>query len=122
LSLTRIFSVLWANVVIACVEYILIHERRTGRDLSEEGDLDRFANLDSLALLHKDLACVLAAVFAIEGWDTVLLGVMTLFEGLKGGHEVMPTCNTVCDDTLCDTGGDGSFDNGGDGVHGTDDL
>jgi len=121
-SLTRVFGVLWANVVVACVEYILIHERRTRRDLSEERDLDRLANLDSLALLHENLARVLAAIFAIERRNTVLFGVVALLEWLEGGHEVMPTRNTVCDNSLCDTGCDGSLDDGGDRVHGTDDL
>jgi hypothetical protein len=51
-----------------------------------------------------------------------LFWVVTFFEGLKGSHEVMSTCDTVGDDTFGDTCCDGSFDNGGDGVHGTDDF
>lgn len=90
--------------------------------MSEERDLDWLANLDSLTLLHENLARVLAAIFAVERRYTVLLGVVALFERLEGGHEVMPTRNTVCDNSFCDTGCDGSLDDGGDGVHGTDDL
>ena len=47
---------------------------------------------------------------------------MAFLEGLKSRHEVMPTSDTVCDNTFGDTGGDGTLDNGGDRVHGSDNL
>jgi hypothetical protein len=90
--------------------------------LSEERDLNWLANLDTLALLHKDLASVLASVFSIEGWDAVLFWVVAFFEWLESCHEVMPTGNTVCDNTFCDTGSDSTLDDGSDRVHGSDDL
>lgn len=120
--LTGIFGVLGANVVVACVEDIFVHERRAGCDLSEEGNLDGLTNLDSLAFLYEDLARVLAAVLAVERWHTVLLGMVALFEWLERGHEVVPTCDAMCDDTFCDTGGDGTLDDGSDRVHGSDNL
>jgi len=120
--LTRILGVLGTHVIIARVQYILVHERRTRRDLSEKGHFDRLANLDALPFLHKDLACVLAAVLAVERWHAVLLWVVTLFERLQCRHEVMPACDAVCDNALCDTGCDGTLDNGGNGVHGSDDF
>jgi hypothetical protein len=122
LSLTRILGVFRANIVITSIKYILVHERRTRRDLSEKRNLDWLANFDSLPLLHEDLASVLAAILAIERWDAVLFGVVALFEGLEGCHEVVPTCNTVCNNALSDTGCNSSLDNGSDRVHGTDDL
>jgi hypothetical protein len=90
--------------------------------LSEEGNLDGLANLYTLALLHKDLASILASIFSVQGWNTVLFWVMTFLEWLEGGHEVMPTSDTVCDNTLCDTSSDGTLDNSSDGIHGSDDL
>jgi len=90
--------------------------------LPEERNLDWLANLDPLALLHENLARVLAAIFAVKRRDTVLFGVVALLEWLERGHEVMPTRNTVCDNSLCDTGRDGSLDDSGNGVHGTDNL
>jgi hypothetical protein len=122
LGLTRILGILRANIVITSIQYILVHERRTGSNLSEKGDLDGLANLDSLAFLHEDLARVLASILAVERWNTVLFGVMALLERLESGHEVMSAGDAVCDDTFCDTGGNGTFDNGGDRVHRTDDL
>jgi hypothetical protein len=119
---TRILGVLRANIIVTCVEYILIHERSARCDLSEERDLDRLANLDSLPLLNENLARVLAAILTVEGRNAVLFGVVAFFKGLEGSHEVMPTCNTVCDDTLGNTGCDSSFDDGGNGVHRADDL
>lgn len=120
--LTRILGILRANVVIACIQDILVHERCAGGDLSKEGYLDWLADLHALAFLYKDLASVLASIFAVEGWDAVLFGVVALFEGLESGHEVVSTSDTVCDDTLCDAGSHSTLDDGGDGVHGADDL
>lgn len=120
--LTRILGILGADVLIASVQNVFVHERCTWRHLSEERDLDRLANLDSLALLHEDLAGVFASVFAIERGHSVLFGVVAFFEGLQGCHEVVTTCNTRSDDTLGNTSSDSTLDDGGDGVHGTDDL
>jgi len=121
-ELTRVLGVFRANVVVAGVQNVLVHERCAGRDLSEEGDLDWLADLDTLALLHEDLAGVLASVFSVKRWDAVLFWVVAFLEGLQGSHEVVATRNTVCNDSLCDTGGDGTLDDGGDRVHGSDDL
>lgn len=90
--------------------------------MSEERDLDGLANLDTLTFLHKDLARVLASILSVEGWDAVLFWVVALLERLESGHEVMPAGDTVCDNTFSDTGSDGTLDDGGDGVHGSDDL
>lgn len=62
---------------------VLVHEGRARGDLSEEGDLDGLANLDALALLHKDLARVLAAVLAVERGHAVLLGVVPSLNGWR---------------------------------------
>ena len=120
--LTRILSVLRTNIVITSIKNILIHQRSTRCHLPEKADLDWFSNLDPLSLLHEDLPSVFATIFTIEGGYTVLFWVVAFFERLEGSHKVMPTRNTVCDDTFGDTCCDGSFDDGGDGVHGTDDL
>jgi len=119
---TGIFGVLWADVVVTSIQDILIHERRTRRDLSEERDLDWLANLDTLTFLHKNLASVLASVLAVQRGDAVLFWVVAFFERLKCGHEVVSTSDTVRDDSLCDTGCDSALDDSGDGVHGSDDL
>ena len=71
--------VFWANIVITRIEYILAHKCSAGCNLSEERDFNRLADLDSLSLLHKDLACVLAAILAVKRWDSVLFGVVALF-------------------------------------------
>jgi hypothetical protein len=75
-----------------------------------------------LSFLHEDLPGILATIFAIKGRDSVLFWMMAFFEGLKGGHEIMSTCDTVGDNAFGDTCGDGSFDNGSDGVHRADDF
>jgi hypothetical protein len=90
--------------------------------LSEERHLYRLADLDSLAFLHENLPCVFTAVFAVEGWYAVLFRVVAFFEGLEGGHEVVTTGDAGGDDSLGDAGCDGTFDDGSDGVHGSDDF
>lgn len=90
--------------------------------MTEEADLDRLANLDSLSFLHKDLACVLAPVSAVQTGHPVLLRVISLLERLKSGHQIVSTGDTVGDYSLSDTGGHGTLDNGSDGVHRTDNL
>lgn len=47
---------------------------------------------------------------------------MALSERLQGGHEVVAAGDAGCDDALGDAGCDGAFDNGGDGVHRSDDF
>ena len=121
-KLTRILGILWAYILITGVEHILIHEGGAGCDLPEERDFDGLANLDSLAFLHEDLPRVLAPVLTIERWHTILLRMMALFEWLESCHEVMSSRDTGGDDALRDTGRDGTLDDGGDGVHGSDDL
>jgi hypothetical protein len=54
--------------------------------LTEKADLDRLADLDTLSLLYKDLAGVLATVPTVQTGNPVLLWVVSLLEGLKGGH------------------------------------
>jgi hypothetical protein len=121
-GLTWILSIFGTNIIIASIKNILIHQRSTRRHLPKETNLDWLPNLDPLSLLHKDLSSVLASIFAIKGGDTVLFWVMAFFERLQGGHKIMPTGHTVGDDTFGDTSCDGSFDDGGDGVHGSDDF
>lgn len=121
-ELTGILGVLGAYVVVTGIQDILIHESGARSDLSEERDLDRFAVLDLLALLHKDLSSELAAVFAVERGYTVGFGVVTLLERLKSSHEVVTTCHTVCDDSFRDTSSDSTLDDSSDRVHRSDDL
>lgn len=121
-GLTWILGVLGANIFVASVQNILVHERGTRRNLSEERDLDGLADLDSLTLLDEDLAGVLAPVLAIERRNAVLLGVVALLEGLQGSHEVVATRDTGSDDTLGNTGRDCTLHDGGDGIHGAYDL
>jgi hypothetical protein len=90
--------------------------------LTEEADLDRLADLDSLSLLYEDLACVLAPVPAIQTRHPVLLWVISLLERLEGGHQVVATGNTVGDHSLGDSGGHGALDDGSNGVHRPDHL
>ena len=47
---------------------------------------------------------------------------VAFFERLKGRHQVVTTSNAGCDDSLSDTGSNGAFDDGGDGIHRTDDF
>lgn len=121
-ELTRILGVLGANIIITSIQNILIHQRRTRRDLPKETDLNRLPNLNPLPLLHKDLARVLAAILAIQGGHTVLLRVVPLLERLQRSHEVVPARDAVRDDALGDAGCDGAFDDGGYGVHGSHDF
>lgn len=81
-GLTRIFGVLWTNILVARIQYILIHQGRPRGHLSEEADLHRLSDLDPLSFLHKYLPCILASIFAVQTWYPVLFRVMTLFEGL----------------------------------------
>ena len=81
-ELTWILGVLRANVFVASVQHILVHEGCAWSHLSEKRDLDRLADLDPLTLLHKDLSGVLASVLAIQRWHTVLLRVVALLERL----------------------------------------
>ena len=117
-GLTGIFGVFGTHILVAGVQDILIHEGRAGGHLAEEGDFHGLADLDALALLHEDLARVLAAVLAVEGGHAVLLGVVALFEGLERGHEVVAARDTRGDHPLRDAGGDGALNDGGNGVHG----
>ena len=120
--LTGILRILGTYVLITSVENVLIHQGCTGSNLSEEANLDRLSNLDSLTLLNKDLTSVFTSIFPIERWNTVLFWMMSFFERLKGGHEVVATRYTRCDDSLGDTCCHCAFDNGGNGVHGSNDL
>lgn len=119
---TRILGIFGADIVVAGKQHILVHEGGARGDLSKEGDLDRLAILDLLASLHENLAGKLATVLAVERGHTVGLGVVALLEGLEGTHEVVATGDAVGNDALADTGSDGALDNGGDRVHGTDNL
>lgn len=121
-SLTRILCVFRADILVASVQDVLVHKGRSRRHLSEEADLDRLADLDTFALLHKDLSGVLASIPTIQAGHTVLFRVVALFEWLESSHEVVPTCDTVGDDSFCDSCGDSSLDDRCDGVHGSDNL
>jgi hypothetical protein len=50
--------------------------------LTEEGNLDRLADFDFLALLHKYLSRELATILSIEGGNPVSFGVVALLERL----------------------------------------
>jgi hypothetical protein len=113
-QLTGILGVLRANIIVASVQDIFVHERGPGSDLSEERNLDWLADLDTLALLHKDLPSVLAPILTIQGGHTVLFWVVTLLERLKGGHEIMSTGDTMRYNPFGDTGRNGTLDDGGD--------
>jgi hypothetical protein len=116
-ALTRILGVFRAYVLVASIQNIFVHEGSARCDLAEERDLDRLASLDTLTLLHENLTSVLATVLAVQTGHTVLLRMVALFEGLEGGHEVVSTSDTRCDDALRDTSSNGTLDNGGDRVH-----
>ena len=62
---TWILGILWANILVTGVQYILIHQCRTWRHLSEEAHFDGLADLDSLTLLDEDLPRVFASIFAV---------------------------------------------------------
>lgn len=81
-ALTWIFGVLGTNVIVARIQDVLVHKRRSGSDLPEEADFHRFTDFDALAALHEDLPCVLAAIAAVERRHAVLLRVMAFFEWL----------------------------------------
>lgn len=119
---TRVLGVLRTYILITGVQHILIHEGRAGGHLAEEADLDGLADLDSLTFLHEDLPGVLAAVPTIKTRYSVLLGVVAFFEWLQRGHQVVSTCDTVGNHSLGDTGCHCTLDNGGHGVHRTDNL
>lgn len=119
---TRIFCILWTDIFIASVENILVHQRCSWCYLSKEGHLDRLSNLYPLALLHEDLAGILAPIFSVKTRYTILFRMVPLFEGLESSHEIMPTCNTRRDNALGDASSNSTFDNCGDGVHGAYDL
>lgn len=121
-ELTGILGIFRAHILVARIQDILIHQRCPRRHLPEEADFDRFANLDALSFLHEDLPCVFAPVLAVETGHTVLFGVVAFFEGLKGSHQVVTTGNAGGNDTLRDTGCDGAFDDGSNGVHGANDF
>jgi hypothetical protein len=90
--------------------------------LTEEADLDWFADSDTLSLLDEDLTGVLASIAAIQTRHTVLFRVIAFLEWLKGGHKVVPTCYAVCDDPLGDTCSDCTLDDGSHRVHRADHL
>ena len=120
--LTRILGVFRAYILIACIQDILIHQGRSWRYLPEEADLHRLPNLDPLSFLHEDLPRIFASIFTVQARYTVLFWVVAFFEGLQGRHEIMTASYTGGDDALGDTGSDGAFNDGGDGVHGANDL
>lgn len=115
---TWIFRILRADILVACIEDILIHECCSRCNLTEEADLDRLTDLYTLTLLHEDLSSVLAPVFAIQARNTVLFWVMAFFKWLQGGHQVVSTCDTGRHYTLSNSSCNGTFDNGGDRIHG----
>jgi len=117
-----ILRILRTDILITRKQHILITQRRARRDLSEKADLDRLSNPDPLTLLHENLPRILTPILAVQAGDSVRFGMMTLFEGLERRHEVMSSGNTRCYQAFSQTGGDGAFDNGGDGVHGADDA
>jgi hypothetical protein len=64
-KLTWIFGIFRTNIIVTGVQDILVHQCSTRSNLSEKADLVWFANLDTLALLHKDLSSVLATIFSV---------------------------------------------------------
>ena len=121
-ELTRVLGVFRTNVLIARIQDILIHQCCPGCHLSKEADFHWLSNLDPLSLLHEDLPCIFASIFAVQTWYTVLFRVMALFERLKGRHEIVAAGYTGGDDALGDTSRDSAFDDGSDRVHRADDL
>lgn len=119
---TRILGIFGTDVLVAGIQHVFVHERRTRRHLTEEADFDGLADLDSLPFLDKNLSCVFASVLSIQAGHAVLFWMMAFFEWLQCGHEVVSTCYSRCDDSFCDPCSDSSFDNGGDRIHRTDDL
>ncbi|KAI6753122.1 hypothetical protein HG531_005291 [Fusarium graminearum] len=115
-------SVFGTDVIVASIQDIFVHEGSAWGNLSEEGNLDRLAVLDLLALLDEDLAGEFAAILSVKGGYTVGFRVVALLERLKSSHEVVSTGDTVGDDSLCDTSSNSTLHNGSHGVHGSDNL
>lgn len=90
--------------------------------MTEEADLDGLSDLNTLSFLYENLASIFASVSAVQTGYSVLFGVVTLFEWLQGGHQVVTTSDTVSDHSLGDTCCYSTLDDGSDGIHGTDDL
>ena len=120
--LTRILCVFRTNVLIARIQNILIHQGRPRRYLSEEADLHWLSDLNPLSLLHENLPCIFASIFAVQTWYAILFRVVALFKGLQSRHEVMAASYTGGDDALGDASCDSAFDDGSDRVHRADDF
>lgn len=121
-KLTRILGILWADIIVTGIQDIFVHEGSSRSNLSEKGHFVRLPVLDFLSLVHKDLSRELASVLAIERRDSVGLGVVALLEGLQCGHEVVASGNTVSNDSLRNTSGNGTLDDGSHRVHGSNHL
>lgn len=112
--LTRILGILWTNVFIAGIQNIFIHQGSSWRNLPEEAHFNGLSNLDPLPLLNKYLPGILATIFPIQTWYTILFRMMTFLEGLQCCHEVVASRNSGSYHPLGDAGCDGALDNGGD--------
>lgn len=121
-GLTGIFGIFGTDVLIAGVQDILVHERGSRCNLSEEANLDWLADLDALALLYEYLPRVFASVFPVETRNPVLLGMVSFLERLQRSHEVMPSSDTRRDDSFSYACRDRTLDDCCHRVHGPDDL
>lgn len=122
MQLTWILGIFRADILVTGIKHIFIHQCCAWGHLSEERDLDWLANLNSLAFLDEDLSRVLAAVLTIKRRHTVLLWMMAFLEWLQSSHEVMSSRHTRSDNALRDASCNSSFDDGCNGIHGSDDL
>lgn len=116
-KLTRILGILWTNIFITGIQDIFVHQGSPWRNLSEEAHFNGLPNLDPLALLNKYLPSILAAIFPVQAWHTVLFWMMAFFEGLQSCHKVVASSNSGSYHPFGNAGCDSSFDNGGDRVH-----
>ena len=121
-KLTRIFGIFRADVLVASVQDILVHQSGAWCNLPEEANLNWLANLDALSLLYEYLPCILASVLTVKAGHSVLLWVVAFLERLEGSHEVMPASNARCNNSLSDTSSDSTLDNSCHRIHGTNHL
>lgn len=118
-KLTRILGILWTNIFITGIQDIFVHQGSAWRNLSEEAHFNGLPNLDPLTFLNKYLPSILAAIFAVQAWHTVLFRMMAFFERLQCCHKVVASRNSGSYHTFGNAGCDSTFDNGRDRVHGS---
>lgn len=116
-KLTRILGILWTNIFITGIQDVFVHQGSPWRNLSEEAHFNGLPILDPLALLNKYLPSILATIFAVQAWHTVLFRMMTFLERLQRCHKIVASRNSGSYHPFGNAGCDSTFDNSGDRVH-----